>query len=363
MALTYGFYNSLNHDRRYNALQMSQLFDGIITDGIFMNIGTAMTVVAGSGLTVNVGVGRAWFNSTWTLNDAVYPIEAPASDVLRDRIDAVVLEIDQRETVRANRIFLKEGVAAASPKKPDMTNANGVYQRPLCYIYRAAGSTEITQGDIENCVGTSECPFVTGILSTISTDTLIKQWTARLDALILTKELEYDALLVQLRNTITEVFEGHVPDSIVYGEVTNTDVELPPIDADYLGGVPAKDYALNLDVNKRAFIKKLWTNPAPAVQFGAQTVAIDLSGYDAVIVVHHKIDRTSTPRYSEFIEKGATAELRYCVEVNAYRSLVVDDSGIDFQPAYYFKTYGVNTTTVGGQFCVPVEIYGVKGVQ
>lgn len=363
MALTYGFYNSINHDRRYNALQMSRLFDGIITDGVFMNIGTAMTVTAGLGLTVNVGIGRAWFNSTWTLNDAVYPIEATASDILRDRIDAVVLEVDQRETTRANRIFIKEGVAAASPKKPDMTNANEVYQHPLCYIYRAAGSTEITQGDIENCVGTSECPFVTGILSTVSTDELIKQWTARLDALILEKELEYDALLTQMRNTITEVFEGRIPDSIVYGEVTNTDVEIPPIDADYLGGVPAKDYALNRDVDRRTLIQKLWTNPTPTVQFGAQHVAIDLSGYDAVIITHHKADRNGTPRYSEFIAKGTTAELRYCVEVNAYRSVVVDDSGVNFQPAYYFKTYAVNTTTIGGQFCVPVEIYGVKGVR
>ena len=221
MALTFGFYNSINHDRRYNALQMSQLFDGIITDGVFMNIGTAMVVTAGSGLTVNVGIGRAWFNSTWTLNDAIYPIEATEADVLRDRIDAVVLEVDQRDSTRANRIFFKEGIASTTPQKPTLTKANGVYQYPLCYISRAPGSTEIAQGDIENCVGTSECPFITGILSTISTDDLIKQWTVRLDALILEKELEYDQLLVQLRGMVTDIFDGHIPDGFVYGEITD----------------------------------------------------------------------------------------------------------------------------------------------
>ena len=223
MALTFGFYNSIGHDRRYNASQMSQLFDGIITDGIFMNIGTAMVVTAGSGLTVNVGIGRAWFNSTWTLNDAIYPVEASESDVLRDRIDAIVLEVDQRETTRANRIFFKAGVASTTPVKPDMTKSSGVYQYPLCYIKRAAGSTEITQADIENCVGTSECPFITGILSTISTDELVKQWTARLDALILEKELEYDALLAQLRDMVSDIFDDHIPDGFVYGEVTGED--------------------------------------------------------------------------------------------------------------------------------------------
>ena len=226
MALTYGFYNSINHDRRYNASQMSQLFDGIITDGIFASIGTAMVVTAGSGLIVNVGIGRAWFNGTWSLNDAVYPIEATASDILRDRIDAVVLEVDQRETVRANRVFIKEGIASTTPQKPTMEKTGGVYQYPLSYITRPAGSTEITQADIENCVGTSECPFVTGILSTISTDELVKQWTARLDTLILEKELEYDELLIQMRELANDIFADGIPDGIVYGDTDGDETRI-----------------------------------------------------------------------------------------------------------------------------------------
>ena len=44
MSVTSGFFNSLNGDRRYNAEQMSSIFDGIINDGIFANIGTAFGV-------------------------------------------------------------------------------------------------------------------------------------------------------------------------------------------------------------------------------------------------------------------------------------------------------------------------------
>ena len=40
MALTYGFYNSLNGDRKYNAMDISRLFDGLIKDGVFMSIGS-----------------------------------------------------------------------------------------------------------------------------------------------------------------------------------------------------------------------------------------------------------------------------------------------------------------------------------
>jgi len=64
LSVTYGFYNSVNGDRKYDAIQVSSIFDGIVKDGIFMSIGTSFRVKAASGMTVNVGVGRAWFNQT-----------------------------------------------------------------------------------------------------------------------------------------------------------------------------------------------------------------------------------------------------------------------------------------------------------
>lgn len=39
MAFTYGFFNSLNGDRKYTAEQLSSIFDGLITDGVFDSIG------------------------------------------------------------------------------------------------------------------------------------------------------------------------------------------------------------------------------------------------------------------------------------------------------------------------------------
>lgn len=42
MSVTFGFYNSKEGDRRYDAIQMSSIFDGIIQDGILQHVGTAM---------------------------------------------------------------------------------------------------------------------------------------------------------------------------------------------------------------------------------------------------------------------------------------------------------------------------------
>lgn len=181
MALTCGFFNSMDHDRIYDARQFARIFDGVITDGIYATIGDCFVVRVQSGRIVTVGTGRAWFNGTWTLNDSLLPIEMPLSDVASARIDVVVLEVDTRDSVRDNSIKVVMGTPAANPQVPELITEDGVYQYPLCYIHRPTNSTSINQADITNKVGSAETPFVTGILRTISLDELLGQWQAELD--------------------------------------------------------------------------------------------------------------------------------------------------------------------------------------
>lgn len=176
MSVTSGFFNSLNGDRRYNAEQMSAVFDGIINDGIFANIGTAFFVKADTGNTVIVGIGRAWFNSTWLLNDALLPLTASISEILLDRIDCVVIEIHHGDDVRDGRIKIVKGTPSSSPKRPAMVRTADVNQYPLAYIYRKANSSSIIQADITNMIGTSSAPYITGILQVQNIDKIVAQW-------------------------------------------------------------------------------------------------------------------------------------------------------------------------------------------
>lgn len=191
MSVSYGFYNSLNGDRKYDALQVSSIFDGLIMDGVFASIGTAFAVKAAGGLTVNVGIGRAWFNHTWTLNDAILPLTADESEVLLDRIDAVVLEVNGMESVRANSIKIIKGTPSSAPVRPTLENEGNIHQYPLAYIYRKFGSTVITQANITNMVGTASTPFVTGIIKTISLDELLGQWQDELDQFVDAEEADF----------------------------------------------------------------------------------------------------------------------------------------------------------------------------
>lgn len=193
MSLTCGFYNSIDHDRKYNAEQFGSIYDGVINDGIFANIGTCFVVNAQSGNTVTIGIGRAWFNGTWTLNDSLLPIEMPASPVGQNRIDAIVLEVNTSESVRDNAIKVVQGIAAATPARPTLVDTEFVHQHVLAYVYRAANASTIYQANITNMVGTDETPFVTGILQVVSLDQLLGQWRSELDLFVEGQEAEFSA--------------------------------------------------------------------------------------------------------------------------------------------------------------------------
>lgn len=179
MSVTSGFFNSLNGDRRYTAEQFSELMDGLINDGVFANIGSAFAVNAATGNGITIGIGRAWFNGTWLYNDAILPMNVRASEALVDRIDALVIEINRSDAVRAGNIMFVYGEPSNTPVRPTLTNTDEIHQYPLAYIYRSAGATSVSQADIENMVGTSACPFVTGILEVVDVDQLLTQWNTQ----------------------------------------------------------------------------------------------------------------------------------------------------------------------------------------
>lgn len=179
--LTYGFFDSSNGDRKYTSTQMSEIFDGIIEDGVYSNVGEALAVVPGTGLQVVVKTGRAWFKHTWTLNNAYLPLNIENPDPYRSRIDAVILEVNHNLDVRANSITILKGSASASATKPTLLHENGIDQYALAYVTVDPGVNEIVASKIEIAVGKNETPFVQCPLRTVSIQDLFNQWQGEFD--------------------------------------------------------------------------------------------------------------------------------------------------------------------------------------
>ena len=175
---TSGFFNSVNGDRLYNADQMSRIFEGLISDGVYESVGGKMAVQPNSGMTIQIATGRGWFGRHWVENDAELTLTVANSDVLLNRYAAVVIKVDDTDSVRDVIPYLKYSQFATSPTKPAMTRTDTVKEYCLAYIYIKAGATAITASDIEDTRGNEAvCGWVTGLIEQLSSATLFTQFT------------------------------------------------------------------------------------------------------------------------------------------------------------------------------------------
>jgi hypothetical protein len=203
MSVTYGFFNSVNHDRQYDADQWSAIFNGVINDGIFGNIGDAFKVSSSSSMTVSVGIGRAWFNSRWINNDAILLITIADAESILNRIDSVIIEINTEADVRACSIKLLTGTPASTAVAPTLTNTETIHQYRLADISVAASVTEITNSDITNYIGQDDCPYITGILETVDNTAVVQKW-----------ESQFTAWFSKMKDQLDQDAAGHLQNEI-----------------------------------------------------------------------------------------------------------------------------------------------------
>lgn len=208
MAVSSGFFNSVNHDRLYDAEQVSSLFDGIILDGVYQNFGEGFRVVANSEVndSVIVKTGRAWFDHTWTYNDSDLVIQLDPPNSMLQRVDAIVIDVNREQGTRKNSVICVKGSLGESTP-PTLVNTTLHRQYPLAYVNMKAGSSSIiSQANITNKIGSDECPVVTGVLDSLNLDMYYKQLEAEFntwwDGI---KDTLDEATATKLQNQINEI--------------------------------------------------------------------------------------------------------------------------------------------------------------
>ena len=204
MSLTSGFFDSFNEDRKYNSLQFSSIFDGIISDGIYATYGDYFLVSPVSGMNIKVGTGRAWLDHTWTLNDADYPLTVEDAEVVLKRIDTVIIEVDRSNSGRINRLRILKGTPSSVPVAPELAKTESLKQYPLADILVKPNAKEIVAADITNRIGTKDLPWVAGIIDHVSAEELVQQW-----------RIEFDTLLDTLQTMISQVGQQTIMDNSV----------------------------------------------------------------------------------------------------------------------------------------------------
>lgn len=173
MALRYGFFNSVNGDRTYDADDFGDMFTGLINDGIYKDIGDMFSITPGPGLSVVVGTGKAWFNKTWSTNTTKMQLNLELASFLLPRIDAVVLEVNKTSFTRANSLKVLTGTPSANPERPSLTMSSDVYQYPLAYIRVSQNAESVAQADITTVIGTTACPYVNAIIDQLPMENVL----------------------------------------------------------------------------------------------------------------------------------------------------------------------------------------------
>ena len=176
MAITSGFFDSVDDDRLYTAEQMSSYFDGIVSNGVYENIGQRLVVAsANDGMKISVGTGRAIIQSHWMVNDTPAELTLDPADVSGNRLDAIVLRLDM--TARSITLTVKKGTAVSgNPSMPAITRTATVYELYLASVAVPKGATQ--PGMITDLRPSSYCGWVTGVIQQVDTSDLFTQWNA-----------------------------------------------------------------------------------------------------------------------------------------------------------------------------------------
>lgn len=166
MTLSFGFYNSQDDDRVYTAQDFSTFVDGIISDGVFPNVGLRFLVLpSNNGSQIQIQTGKAWFNGIWVYNDGVITLDLePAEDL--PRIDRLIIEVLKEDG--AVQIRWLRGLPATNPVAPTLLRSDRVNQYSIGTVTRPKNYNMVKIQDIIIDVGTNSlCPIAKSTVDSI----------------------------------------------------------------------------------------------------------------------------------------------------------------------------------------------------
>lgn len=243
MAVTFGFFDSVNGDRTYNADQMSQYFDGLISNGVYANLGNSLAVTAsGTDMLVSIGTGRAIINCKWLRNDSTMPLAITQAHATLPRYTAVIVKLD--ETNRLMTITTKDGTPAATPSQPTIDTTTELC---LAMILVPAGSTQVIQSRVTDMRGTSKCLYVTGLITQLNTDNLFYQFSSAFNEWfsVLSGHLSVNTFIKRFSKTVTLSTGSSTAIPLDMTNYTYHEEDIILVYVNGLRAIPGVDYTLD----------------------------------------------------------------------------------------------------------------------
>lgn len=201
MAQKYGFFNSVNNDRVYDASDVARFLSKFFTNGVFNN---SLAVSSNDNMTVSVATGNANINGYGYENTESLTLDIDEADRTLNRIDSVICRLDL--TNRQITTMILQGSYATTPSQPSITRNATIYDLRLANVSIPAGATRITASMITDTRFGAECGNVTQAVLELSTDEIFKQYKAWFDDWFAELQDELDSSQAgHLQNQINDI--------------------------------------------------------------------------------------------------------------------------------------------------------------
>ena len=325
----------------------AELFHCTRTSGIWAENSFQISAT-GSDNNVTIGTGIAWikneeFSGKVTALKTVKVLDLGIADGVYPRIDVIAIQFNANSN--ETDVVVKRGTPATNPIKPAIVRTGAVYELYLASIYRPAGATIVTTSNITDL---RMDETVCGLMADSVTKVDMKAIEAQVRSLINNLQDEIDSV----RNLSGIMFESEW----VEGDVI-------PVIKGGTNATTSEEALANLGGISKTL---LWENANPHSTFTEQSIPLDLSQYDKIQIDFKQLyNNSSTHDSIELnIDEDFCTSYIFAGENNyisgAYREGQTNNEKVTFLHAWIATVYGKSSVN---SYCIPLRIYGIKGVR
>jgi hypothetical protein len=227
MAITSFPYVSIDGDRKITAAQEAQGFDNFVASGIVPDVDNECEVSkVPDTLNVSVNTGAAIISGHRLVSDAAVELTHSAGDESHPRYDIIALESNANTGTRAANFVIVEGIPAAEPELPALTNDDAIQQQEMYRILIPAGATNLNSATL-----TDSRVFATGRHSHAAADISIVDSGDKITAIDVENALQEFAAAIA-----TKLAASSYTAADVLAKIKTVDGAGSGLDADLLDG-------------------------------------------------------------------------------------------------------------------------------
>lgn len=202
------------YDRAITSAPLRKLYKKLFSDGVMPNPSSNMQVSAGDGMNVIVSPGFAMCNGCLKLEEAQRTLAVQASSATYDRIDTVVLRLNDNDSDRICDFYILEGTPATSPVRPTLTRTESIWELGLADLFIAKNSTVISNQRITDTRYETERCGVVSSVSEFDTTTLYQQVQADLAGFKAEEQADFIAWFEEIKGQLSEDAAGNLQNQI-----------------------------------------------------------------------------------------------------------------------------------------------------